>query len=118
MSARWRLAVACAVLTIGCASPSMEQPVPEWLDQVIASIEAEPVSNPPSLIARYAYRGQTVYYRPPRCCDIASTLYDSTGHVMCGPDGGLTGKGDGRCADFHASRSDETIVWQDRRQAP
>ncbi|MDP1858916.1 MAG: hypothetical protein Q8K82_09605 [Gemmatimonadaceae bacterium] len=91
---------------------------PDWLASVIAELESEPVANPPSLIASYEYKGQTVYYLPPRCCDVPSTVYGSTGTVLCSADGGLTGRGDGRCADFFAERKNERIIWRDKRRTP
>ena len=90
---------------------------PEWLGPVIAELEREPVANPPAFIARYEYKGQTVYYLPPRCCDVPSTVYGPTGTILCSADGGLTGKGDGRCPDFFAERKNERIVWRDERRA-
>ncbi len=105
------------VLATGaCALPGRESPPPGWLATRIAELEAEPVANPPAMITRYEYRGQLVYYLPPRCCDIPSELYDTTGAVICGPDGGFTGKGDGRCPDFFTERKDEKLIWRDQRR--
>lgn len=90
-------------------------PPPAWLTALIQKLEHEPVANPPASIIRYRYRGADVYYLPPRCCDVPGVLYDTAGAVVCLPDGGITGKGDGRCTDFAATRSDETVIWRDRR---
>lgn len=89
---------------------------PPWLQQLIANIESEPVTNPPSSILQYRYRGATVYFRTSRCCDVFSDLYDEAGALLCHPDGGITGGGDGRCADFFSSRRDEELIWQDPRR--
>lgn len=106
--------VLCAIIGIAC-TPVADRPA--WLDEVIAELESEPVANPPALIAAYDYRGQTVFYLPPRCCDVPSTVYGPTGTVLCSADGGLTGRGDGRCPDFFAERRNERIVWRDTRKA-
>ena len=37
---------------------------------------------------------------------------DSTGTVLCAPDGGIDGRGDGRCPDFLAERKEERILWR------
>ena len=66
-------------------------------------------------VARYEYRGGRVYYVPPRCCDVYGTLYDASGTILCHPDGGFTGDGDGRCPDFFEERRNEKIIWRDRR---
>ncbi|MCR4340166.1 MAG: hypothetical protein NUW01_09825 [Gemmatimonadaceae bacterium] len=83
---------------------------------MIAQIEREPVTNPPSSIVRYQYKDETVYYRPSRCCDVFSDLYDFSGVLICHPDGGIAGAGDGRCGDFAATRSAGQIVWADSRR--
>ncbi len=111
--------LAMMVVAVGaCAVPGPQASRPDWLTMRIAEIEREPVANPPALIARYDYKGQPVYYLPPRCCDIPSDVYDTTGAVICHADGGYTGKGDGRCADFLAERRNEKVIWRDPRPAP
>ena len=112
--------VFAAALMLSAASEqtSKETKTPDWVSTLITQLESEPVANPPARIAQYQYRGQTVYYLPPRCCDIPSTLYDPKGVVMCSPDGGFTGRGDGKCADFFAERKNEQIVWSDKRRQP
>lgn len=94
------------------ANPPARAP---WIDGLIARYEAEPVANPPQRILSYRYQDQTVYYVPPTCCDQPSTLYDEDGAVICAPDGGFSGRGDGRCADFAEQRSEEHLVWSDPR---
>lgn len=119
-----RLALAALVLAAllghACASSSAPSEAgdsrPAWLQTLITQIEAEPVTNPPSAIYRYQYKGATVYFRPSRCCDIRSEVYDEAGAVICHPDGGITGDGDRRCTDFFATRAGERLVWQDSRK--
>jgi hypothetical protein len=119
---RVNLALHAFVLSVAlgaaCALSGPEADAPDWLARLITELESEPVANPPAFIARYEYKGLTVYYLPPRCCDVPSTAYDSTGTVICSADGGITGKGDGRCPDFFAERKDEQIIWRDKRPAP
>jgi len=106
-------------LTVACATdrPVRADAVPEWLAVIIDQLEHPPVTNPPEVIARYTFHGQVVYYVGPRCCDIPSTLYNAEGTVLCSPDGGFSGSGDGRCPDFVAGRSDEKILWRPRSGA-
>jgi hypothetical protein len=91
---------------------------PAWVRQLIAKFQSEPVSNPPHQIVQFRYRSQRVYYVPPECCDQMSTLYDSTGAKICSPDGGMTGKGDGRCIDFFTAREEQKLIWKDSRTWP
>jgi len=88
---------------------------PAWLTALIEDLEAEPVANPPALIARYEYQGRTVYYLPPRCCDIPSNVYDDGGAILCHADGGIGGDGDGRCPDFFSARKNGAVIWRDTR---
>jgi hypothetical protein len=88
---------------------------PQWLEARIQKLSAQEKLNPPIQILRYRYQNQVVYYETAPCCDQFTTLYDSRGRVMCKPDGGLTGKGDGNCPDFVKERTEERLVWQDPR---
>jgi hypothetical protein len=102
------------VAVLGCTSTSVED-LPPIVNQLIAQHKAAPKRNPPSSIWRYKYKGLVVFYVSPACCDIPSELYSSDGKLVCSPDGGITGNGDGKCSDFFATRTDEQLVWSDKR---
>jgi hypothetical protein len=85
------------------------------VDELITQFKSDPVGNPPQSIWSYRYNGQTVYYVPAQCCDMYSMLYDSDGNILCAPDGGIIGKGDGKCPDFLSQRTNEQLVWKDTR---
>ncbi|MCZ6867419.1 MAG: DUF6174 domain-containing protein [Chloroflexi bacterium] len=89
---------------------------PEWLTDLISTLENEPPGNPPMSITRYDYKEQTVYFQTAPCCDIFSNLYDADGNIIGHPDGGITGQGDGRVPDFFKERQNGRLVWEDRRQ--
>ncbi|MDZ7723540.1 MAG: hypothetical protein U5R06_12240 [candidate division KSB1 bacterium] len=88
---------------------------PDWLNDLVTEFKNAPVGNPPQSIWRYTYKGRIVYYVPAQCCDQFSTLYDAKGSILCAPDGGFSGQGDGHCPDFFAERKDEHLVWRDPR---
>jgi hypothetical protein len=92
------------------------QETPAWVQDLITQFESQPVANPPLSLWRYQYQGRTVYYVPSRCCDIWSDLYDADGSIICHPDGGITGLGDGQCPDFFTGRTDGVLIWEDPRQ--
>jgi hypothetical protein len=119
MSPRARLAVPgfLFVLSLACSDSMPNEPHgnPAWLDALIAQIQSEPVTAPPTAIYSYRYQGETVYFRTSRCCDIRSMVYDAEGGVVCEPDGGVDSGGDGRCPDFLQARTDERLVFQDPR---
>lgn len=101
-------------LPAGCrgVEPPPHQP---WLKSMVDKLESDPLRNPPARLYRYTYRDATVYYLPAACCDIPSELFDAAGRLVCLPDGGFTGDGDGRCTDFFATRSGCELVWADPR---
>jgi len=104
--------------TLGCTAGdevSGSDSTPPWVVELIEGLEVEPMRNPPAFVARYSYLGNIVYYVPPFCCDMTSVLYDVEGEIICSPDGGITGGGDGRCSDFFEERGDALIVWEDSR---
>ena len=98
----------------GCAAKPDAAP-PAFVDQLVARLQAEPKKNPPGKVWQYRYRNQVVFYVPPSCCDIPGVLYASDGQVVFSPDGGMTGRGDGKCPDFFDARTEERLVWSDPR---
>jgi hypothetical protein len=88
--------------------------LPDWLAARLRATTARPAGDTPPWVARYEYRGEAVYYFPPRCCDIPSELYDAAGNLVCRPDGGFV-DGDERCPDFLARRWGGEIVCNRRR---
>ncbi len=103
-----------ALFLVGCAQAVATQN-PAWVDGLIKGFENQAVGNPPQSIWRYDYNGQSVYYVPAQCCDQYSALYDASGAVLCAPDGGIAGKGDGKCSDFFEKRTNEQLIWKDSR---
>ncbi|MCX6170716.1 MAG: hypothetical protein NTX65_15350 [Ignavibacteriales bacterium] len=102
------------ILTLGCTQ-SNEPDNPDWVNNLIEQFKSQPVGNPPQSIWRYSYKDQTVYYVPAQCCDQFSNLFDESGKVICKPDGGFAGGGDGKCPDFFKERKDEKLIWSDSR---
>ena len=116
---KWSIALVLLVIA-GCsgnpAAPDTSPASPTWVTALVRQLESEPVANPPAYVARYDYKGQDVYFVPQRCCDMMSVVYSSDAAIVCHPDGGITGKGDGRCADFFIERRNERIVWRDSKR--
>jgi hypothetical protein len=111
------LVVFAVIITMaGCAKRDTPSNIPSCIKQKIKEIQSEKVRNPPGSIWQYEYNGQTVYYIPQYCCDFPSQLFDSNCNLICNPDGGFSGKGDGKCPDFFANRKNEKLVWKDDRK--
>jgi hypothetical protein len=105
------------LLTLLAASPAApaQTNIPPFVAKLIAHYKSVPPETSPGSIWRYIYKGEPVYYVPPRCCDIRSLLYDAKGNLICEPDGGFTGIGDGKCPDFRKERSNGELLWSDGR---
>ncbi|TZF84154.1 hypothetical protein FW774_11630 [Pedobacter sp. BS3] len=81
----------------------------------IEQIKAEPVRNPPAKVYEWDYNGTKYYYISAHCCDIPSQLFDKDCNLICAPDGGFTGKGDGKCPDFDSNKLTKRLIWEDNR---
>jgi hypothetical protein len=66
----------------------------------------------PRRVVEYVYNGKKVYYVVAPCCDQFNELYDANCNKMGNPDGGFTGRGDGKFPDFAEKRTKERIVWK------
>jgi hypothetical protein len=97
---------------------NQEDKYPSWVEDLIAKEESGSIANPPASLTKCVYKNQIVYYLSPRCCDIYSVLYNESGDVICAPDGGLTGGGDGRCPDFFEKKENCEVIWKDSRPYP
>ena len=85
--------------------------MPACLQAIVKSMAAEPNGSPQS-VARYSYKAQTVYYLVSPCCDKYNIVYDSACNILGYPDGGFTGKGDGKMLDFATGASGKEIIWK------
>ena len=94
-------------------TPATEMPA--WLRAKTTEFEKAKPANPPVKIYSYRYHNQLVYLITGRCCDIPSEVYTTDGKQLCQPDGGITGRGDGRCADFSETKTEEKLIWEDLR---
>jgi hypothetical protein len=90
--------------------------IPACIQQRIDSIKKEPKWNPPAEVNEYTYNGKTVYAFSSPCCDFFNPVYGSDCNYLCAPDGGFTGKGDGKCADFSATAKHVKLIWKDDRK--
>lgn len=88
---------------------------PPWLQQKIQTFSTAPPADPPRAIIAYSYQMDTVYYITQPCCDQMNKVFSREGELICHPDGGITGKGDGRCPDFREEAKQLFVVWEDER---
>jgi len=102
-------------ITLGaCEKLDLKTEVPSCIEKEIRAIKRKEVRNPPAKVSKWEVDGQTYYYITSDCCDQYNYLYDKDCNVVCAPDGGFTGKGDGKCPDF-IEEGIWTLVWEDER---
>lgn len=98
-----------------CGKEDVAKGVPDCIQNKIREISAEGVRNPPAKVYSYFYNDRKVYFIPQHCCDIPSQLFDEECNLICTPDGGFSGSGDGKCKDFFSTRTQEMLIWEDAR---
>ena len=108
------LLIVMSIFLVGCIQSSSNNN-PGWVNDLVTTYAKDPVGNPPQSIWQYEFKDQVVYFVPAQCCDQFSRLFDAAGDVICAPDGGFTGHGDGKCPDFFQLRVNEKLIWQDPR---
>lgn len=88
--------------------------LPACIQATIEIIKSLPVENPPKEVWKWQVDGNTFYYFSAACCDQYSELYDANCNLVCHPDGGFSGAGDGNCPSF-STQITKTLVWKDPR---
>lgn len=103
------------VFLISCTAnrkTSKVKSIPLCLQTKIKKMAEDPKEGSPISVAQYTYKNQTVYYMVSPCCDKFNVVYDSACNILGYPDGGFTGKGDGRMNDFKKEAINEKLVWK------
>lgn len=102
------------LLCISCDKLDLLTEVPLCIEKEIKAIKKEEVRNPPAKVWKWEINGQTFYYITSDCCDQFNYLYDEDCNIVCAPDGGFSGMGDGNCPKFMGPIK-QTLVWEDDR---
>lgn len=87
---------------------------PACITSKITTLQNGPVQSPPAQVYRWDVDGAVYYYITADCCDQYNLLYDTECNVVCAPDGGFTGQGDGQCPQF-STEPQKTLIWEDNR---
>ena len=102
------------VLLATCDQSNLDIDAPSCIEQKIAEILDVAVANPPTQVWKWEVDDEIYYYITADCCDQYNYLYDENCEIICAPDGGLSGEGDGNCPDF-TSEIEKTLLWEDDR---
>ncbi|MEP6615000.1 MAG: hypothetical protein ABJA57_00405 [Ginsengibacter sp.] len=86
--------------------------LPSCLDAKIKTMAMDPSQGLPQSVTRYSYKQEAVYYMVSACCDKYNIVYDSACNIIGYPDGGLTGRGDGKMTDFRVEATEGKVVWE------
>ncbi|MBT8220082.1 MAG: hypothetical protein KJP00_09665 [Bacteroidia bacterium] len=101
------------ILAVSCENSDILPDLPECVQNLIDVIKDEPVRNPPVMVWEWNTDDTTYYYITSDCCDQFNYLYTTNCEIVCAPDGGITGAGDGKCPEFRDI--EKTLVWEDKR---
>jgi hypothetical protein len=102
-------------LLISCKTSNQVAKISTCIELKIEVIKKEPVANPPAEVWKWVSDDKIFYYFNAACCDQFSTLYNDKCEIICAPDGGFTGRGDGKCPEF-TNNTSRTLVWRDERK--
>lgn len=103
-------------LNFSCDEIIDEDGATSCIRDMIDRYKRESLTNPPRTVNSYQYKGKTVYHITSDCCDQFNIVYDVNCNIICYPDGGITGSGDGSCTDFFDIATNKTLIWKDPRK--
>lgn len=111
------LFIIISIVVLGCKSLEKnvgEFSIPVCMQKKIDSfkIAERPI---PLRVVEYVYKEEKVYYVVMPCCDNFNVVYDSYCRVIGHPDGGFTGRGDGKLPDFFRDVKNERLVWENKK---
>lgn len=86
--------------------------LPKCIKSKIDSFKLKEAHERPQKVTEYSYNGKKVYYITMPCCDFYNEVYDENCNFLGAPDGGFTGKGDGKLPDFSKLATNEKVIWQ------
>jgi hypothetical protein len=107
--------VGIILLFLSCKSSESIIDYPSCIAEKIQELKKSEIQNPPAQVWKWEVNGLTYYYITSDCCDQFNYLYDEDCNVVCAPDGGFTGNGDGNCPEF-TSEIVRTLLWEDLRK--
>ncbi len=86
--------------------------LPICIKNKIDSFKLKEAHEQPQSVMEYMYKGKKVYYVVMPCCDFFNEVYDEKCNYLGAPNGGFTGKGDGKIPDFDAEAKPGKTVWK------
>ena len=90
---------------------AIDAALPTCIKNKIDSFKLKAAHEKPQRVVEYMYKGKKVYYVVMPCCDFFNEVYNEKCKFLGSPDGGFTGKGDGKLPDFFAEAKSEKLIW-------
>lgn len=114
--------VLCVILGIACSKNddksdsylSQDEKIEKCIANKIEQVLAGEPQNPRTEIWLWSSSTEMYYYVNAPCCDQFSVLFNEDCAVVCAPDGGFSGNGDGACPAFSEDLS-RILIWKDIR---
>ncbi len=98
-----------------CNDKECDKEIPPCIEKLINELKSDPVRNPPGQVWEWDTDEGIYYYITSDCCDQWNYLYDDQCNIVCAPDGGISGMGDGKCLDI-GDNIVKSLIWSDDRQ--
>ena len=86
--------------------------LPTCLKNKIDTFKLKEKHERPQSVVEYMYKGKKVYYIVMPCCDFFNEVYDEKCRYLGAPDGGFSGKGDGKLPDFTQEAKPGKEIWK------
>ena len=115
------LIVFFTLILVSCNAPkslTATSVVPDCLQEKIKKMSADISEGTPVSITQFTYHGQKVYYMVAPCCDKFNIVFDSTCTILGYPDGGFTGRGDGKMINFAKDAIEPKVIWEAEKNGP
>ena len=100
-------------------APQMEMTkdsIPSCIRAKIDSFKKLEPQQQPQAVVEFTYKGKKVYYISMPCCDFFNEVYDAECKLLGAPDGGFTGRGDGKLPGFSKEATDRKLIWEPKRK--
>lgn len=104
----------CIVSLTSCENTETIIDYPSCIDAKIDALKKVTVQNPPAEVWKWEVDHNVYYYITSDCCDQYNYLHNENCEIVCAPDGGFTGNGDGNCPEFNGEIV-KTLIWKDER---
>ena len=105
--------LALSIASCHTSKKATQNDIPACIREKIDAAKADPQHARIKAVYRYTYKGASVYYTvTDHCNDCFNQVYTAECAPLCSPDGGFTGRGDGKCKTFFTESTDKVLIWQ------